>query len=169
MSEDRELRLRIRGVRRLFPTEEPAVTVQEVDASYFYQRDAHYLFYAECPEGSGQALRTRVKRRGTLLEIHRQGPFGNSMVFEPGKAYRTEYATPFGTLPLDVVTRSVEVMPPGDAEEYGAGNGAGYGTENGAGNAPVGEERVWQDVRIVYTLEYQGESLGEYELYIERI
>ena len=78
------------------------------------------------------------------MEIDRHGPVGGNMVFEPGTTWRTEYGTPFGRLPLDIVTESVEVMP-----------------DDGAGN--------WQNVKIKYTLRNQGEALGEYELYIERI
>lgn len=170
MASGTEFRLRIKGIQ--YPPRsmaDPSVTVQEVMASHFYKQDAHYLFYEEQPEGYEQVWKTRVKRRGALLEIHRQGPLGNSMIFEPGKTYRTEYATPFGTLMLDVVTRSVEVMPPGDAEEYCAERAAESAIGRAAESAAAGEERAWQDVKIVYTLENQGETLGEYELYIERI
>ena len=153
MAARREIRLRIRGIQYRARTAEgtqdgsgvqPAVTVQEVAASYFCRAGSHYLFYEEQPEGFEQAFKTRVKRRGEHLEIDRQGPVGGNMVFEPGKTWRTEYGTPFGRLPLDIVTESVEVMP-----------------DDGAGN--------WQNVKIKYTLMNQGEALGEYELYIERI
>lgn len=176
MEAGRELRLRVRGIQYLPRTAEeggaqgrtdspvpeghaiePAVTVQEVAASYFYRRDAHYLFYEEQPEGFEQALRTRVKRRGNILEICRQGPLGSSMIFEPGKTYRTEYVTPFGAVMLDVVTRAVEIQAFGEP------------SDNRAGEVPADDGQVWQDVKIRYALENQGESLGEYELYIEKI
>ena len=119
-------------------------TVQEVDASYFFRAGAHYLLYEEQPEGFEQVFKTRVKRREQRLEINRQGSMGGSMVFEPGKTYRTEYATPFGILLLDIVTETVEVIPGSD----------------------IGS---WRNVKVRYTLENQGEDLGKYELYIESI
>lgn len=162
----REMRLRIRGIQ--YPaqtvegaqeesTAQPVVTVQEVTASYFCRAGSHYLFYEEQPEGFEQAFKTRVKRRGKHLEIDRQGPAGSSMVFESGKTWRTEYGTPFGRLPLDIVTETLEVMQDEDSMERAEADIP----DDGAGN--------WQNVKIKYTLMNQDETLGEYELYIERI
>ena len=64
------------------------------------------------------------------------------MIFESGKPYRTEYATPFGLLMLDIITKSVERFP---VEECSEG---------------------WPGVKIVYTLENEGQAVGEYELVI---
>ena len=159
MAAGREIRVRIRGIQ--YGNSEFLETVQEVGASYFFRAGAHYLLYEEQPEGFEQIFKTRVKRRGQRLEINRQGPMGSSMVFEPGKTFRTEYATPFGMLLLDIVTETVEVMPePVDSVEDGSRSRTDV-PDDDAGN--------WQNVKLKYTLFNQGETLGEYELYIERI
>lgn len=157
MAAGREIRLRIRGIQ--YDNFEPVETVQEVQASYFCRAGAHYLLYEEQPEGFERIFKTRVKRRGQRLEINRQGPMGSCMVFEPGKTFRTEYATPFGTLLLDIVTEAVEIMAAGGSRI--PANDRINRTDNDSGN--------WQNVKIQYTLMNQGEALGEYELYLERI
>ncbi len=126
---------------------EPVVTVQEVKATCYYKAGAYYIFYEEQPEGQEQPLKVRIKRRERLMEIHRQGEMGSRMVFEPGKSYRTDYATPFGSLPLDIETHSVELLTAESLEE----------------------RESWQDVKIRYRLSNQGEALGEYELSIEKM
>lgn len=153
MAAGREIRLRIRGIQYLARD----MTVQEVTASYFFRAGAHYLLYEEQPEGFEQPFKTRVKRRGKHLEIDRQGLMGSNMVFEPGKTWRTEYATPFGRLPLDIVTETLEVMP----EESSV--------ESAGAEMPDDDAGTWKNVKIRYILMNQGETLGEYELYIERI
>lgn len=159
MAAGREIRVRIRGIQ--YDNPEPVETVQEVQASYFFRAGAHYLLYEEQPEGFDQVIKTRVKRRGEYLEVNRQGSMGGSMVFKPGKTFRTEYATPFGILLLDIVTETVEIVPePVDGVENGSRSRADV-PDDDAGN--------WQNVKIKYSLINQGETLGEYELYIERI
>lgn len=165
MAAGREIRLRICGIQypprivggtRDENTVQPVVTMQEVVASYYCRAGAHYLFYEEQPEGFEQAFRTRVKRRGKQLEIDRQGTAGGRMVFVPGKTWRTEYATPFGRLLFDIVTKTVEIAP-----DKSFSKDSREDMDDDA--------QDWRNVKIKYTLENQGESLGEYELYIETI
>ena len=177
MAAGREIRLRIRGIQ--YDNFDPVETVQEVQASYFFRTGAHYLLYEEQPEGFEQVIKTRVKRRGEYLEINRQGPMGGSMVFEPGKTYRMEYATPFGTLMLDIVTEAVEVMLPGESpkgtmmtvpeDSAGITPESANSVESGSGNRAESDTGSWQNVKIQYVLENRGEALGKYELYIEKI
>ncbi len=153
MTKGKRLRLTITGVQ-YFPRPaeeddiqdrealEPEIIVQEAAAEYFCRGESHYLFYEEQSEGDSEPFKTRVKRKGLIVEVSRQGALGGRMVFEPGKTYRTEYATPCGTLLLDIITKTVELCPPG---------------ENTKG---------WQDIKIRYVLENQGQALGEYELSI---
>ncbi|MCM1113689.1 MAG: DUF1934 domain-containing protein [Muribaculum sp.] len=143
---------RTQGLERAFPADaEPLTTVQEVEARYFQKGGSHYLFYEEQPEGYPEILKTRVKLKGNRVEIQRRGTMGNSMVFEAGKRYQTEYGTPFGTLLLEIVTHSVEIGKCGFPAEQAA---------------PEAVE--WPGVKIRYGLEERGEPLGEYELRIER-
>lgn len=122
--------------------QQPVVVTQEVSAEYFCRDGSHYLFYEERMEGAPRGSRTRIKLKDQVVELKRQGPMGHCMVFESGKPYRTEYATPFGLLMLDIMTKSVERFP---SEGYSGG---------------------WPGVRIVYALENEGQAVGEYELMI---
>lgn len=142
MGAGKECLLTLTGVHHPPQNEgEPMVTVQQVRAEYFQRGESRYLIYEERPEGYPVPLKTRVKRKGNSVEIYRKSSDGgrmeSRMVFEKDLPYRTEYATPMGTLPLDIATAAVEVeKSPED----------------------------WPDVRIVYELTNQGESLGRYEL-----
>lgn len=122
--------------------QQPVVITQEVSAEYFCRDGSHYLFYEEQIEGAPQRSKTRIKLKGQVVELNRQEPMGHCMIFESGKPYRTEYATPFGILMLDIITKSVERF---SVEE-----------------CPEG----WPGVKIVYTLENEGQAVGEYELVI---
>lgn len=151
--------LRTREPERVFDvSDEPLITVQEVEARYFHKEGSHYLFYEEQPEGYPEILKTRVKRKGNRVEIQRRGSMGSNLVFEAGKSYRTEYGTVMGTLLLDIVTYSVEIEKCGSDME-------GDDLERVENVDGCGE---WQDVKIRYRLEEQGEPLGEYELRIQR-
>lgn len=145
---ERTLQLMITGIQ--YPPSdntkeklESIVTRQQVLAEYYQRGDSHYLLYEEQPEGFDQPLKTRIKRKGDVLEIIRRGKISNSMVFEAGKSYCTDYATPFGNLPLELVTRELQVAECEDAS--------------------------WKDLKVCYSLNCQGESMGEYELSIEQV
>lgn len=122
--------------------DEPVITIQEAEAEYFQKGDSNYLFYEEQPEGFPVPLKTRIKRKGETLEIHRQGPGGSTMFFVPGKTYRTEYYTPYGMLLLDIVTDKLTI---------------GSGAEN-----------AWAETVVEYGLYNEGELLGNYRIVIEQ-
>ncbi len=122
--------------------DEPVITVQETEAEYFQKGESNYLFYEEQPEGFKAPLKTRIKRKGETLEIHRQGLGGSTMFFAPGQSYRTEYYTPYGMLLLDIVTDKLTVGS--------------------------GEDSAWAETTVEYTLYSEGEVLGRYRIVIEQ-
>lgn len=122
--------------------EEPVVTIQEVETEYFQKGESHYLFYEEQQEGFPSPLKTRVKRKGETLEIHRQGLGGSTMFFAPGQTYRTEYSTPYGKLLLDIVTSKVTVQKNQSETDF------------------------WPEVVVEYELCSDGETLGSYRIVI---
>ena len=122
--------------------DEPVITVQETEAEYFQKGESNYLFYEEQPEGFPAPLKTRIKRKGETLEIHRQGPGGSTMFFAPGQTYRTEYHTPYGMLLLDIVTDKLTV-----------------------GNSG---ESAWAETTVEYVLYSDGEVLSNYRIVIEQ-
>ncbi|MBO5521787.1 MAG: DUF1934 domain-containing protein [Eubacterium sp.] len=132
----KKIQLRITGIHHPAGGEEPVTTVQETEALFFEKGETSYWFYEEKIAGMAQPVRARIKHKGDVLELVRHS--GN-MVFDQKMPYRAEYRTPFGTMLLDIVTRSVErsVTAGGDVQ-----------------------------VKVCYMLENEGQAVGEYELFI---
>jgi len=122
--------------------DEPIITVQEVEAEYFQKGESHYLFYEEHPEGFAAPLKTRVKKKGEMLEIQRKGPGGSTMYFAPKQNYCTEYYTPYGKLLLEIRTDKVLT------ESFGEG--------------------VWPRTIVEYALYSEEEILSNYRIVIEQ-
>ena len=122
--------------------DEPVITIQRTQAEYFQKGESHYLFYEEQPEGFPAPLKTRIKRKGETLEIHRQGPGGSTMFFAPGQTYCTEYYTPYGKLFLDIVTDKLVI-----------------------GSA---KDSAWAETVVEYALYSDGEILAHYRIVIEQ-
>ena len=90
--------------------EEKNETVTEQSASgMLHERSgSFYILYDERTETSG-TVRNMIKLKGNLLELTKKGTVNTCMVFEPGREHVTDYATPFGSLRLGVMTNSVEL------------------------------------------------------------
>ena len=57
------------------------------------------------PDDSADVVKTIIKYRDNLLEMTKRGLVRSRMIFQAGQAHRTDYVTPYGTLPLEVATR----------------------------------------------------------------
>ncbi len=90
--------------------EDGSETVVETRAQgAYYERDgSHYLLYQEPGEDRGVPCRNRLKLTGSTLELTRRGEGSSHMIFEPGRTHAADYATPFGSLKMDVSARWVE-------------------------------------------------------------
>lgn len=135
------LKICIKSVGRSFEEEEPMVTTQVVEASFFQKGEAYYLFYEESIDENNK-WKTRVKYKRGILEVDRQGVLGCKMIFEVGNRYRTAYPTPYGRLDLDIITESLL------AEEKAAG---------------------WPKLTVRYRLENDESPLSSYELSIKEV
>lgn len=78
-----------------------------VEAEYFKKNDSHYLLYEEMMEGFSKPTRNRIKFKGNILELSRQGILNAHMVFEENKKHMTDYVTPYGNLLLGIDTGKV--------------------------------------------------------------
>ncbi len=146
MAAGQKITICITGVQTAPFAEAGLTTKQLVEAEYYQRGDSGYLFYEEWQEGFANPWKTRIKQKGDTLEIHRQGPGGSTMYFEPGISYRTEYHTPYGVVLLDIVTTVLQV------EKVQSGE----------------EESRWQKVTVEYDLENAGEKMGHYLITIEQ-
>ncbi len=90
-------------------TGETALTEHSGDGEYFEKNDCVYLLYEERPDGTDTIVKNILKLKPSVLELTRRGGINARMVFEPGKEYLTDYATPFGCLKMGISTRSLDV------------------------------------------------------------
>ena len=83
------------------------VTKLSAAAEYFERNGALYILYEESTE-DGDTVKSRIKLKDLLLEVTRKGAMNACMIFEIGREHTTEYATPFGSLQMGILTHSVE-------------------------------------------------------------
>lgn len=84
---------------------EESVTESRMTADYYEKDGSSYILYEETQEDSGDIVRSIIKYNGSTLEMTRRGAVRSRMIFQAGQAHRTDYVTPYGTLPLEVATR----------------------------------------------------------------
>lgn len=129
-----KVRLRMKGLQG----GEAAALETEADAQYFLKDGIHYLLYEERLEGFSRPFKSRIKLKGKLLELNRQGEVFNRMIFEEGKTHFTNYATPYGRMVLKISTARVQVC----------------------------EKDKELSAKVEYEMEAEGGSLGNYSLEI---
>ena len=84
---------------------EESVTESRMTADYYEKDGSSYILYEETQKDSGDIVRSIIKYNGSTLEMTRRGAVRSRMIFQAGQAHRTDYVTPYGTLPLEVATR----------------------------------------------------------------
>ena len=80
-----------------------------------------YILYEESELSGVPGCKTRLRLRDGEIQMKRFGEgagIGNEILFEQGKRYTGYYDTPFGPIPLEVLTNHVA----GDISEDGNGN-----------------------------------------------
>lgn len=95
------------------------VTEQSESGTLYERNGSLYILYDERTEEGG-TVRNTIKLKGTLLELTKKGAVNTCMIFEPGREHMTDYATPFGSLRLGVLTDSVEMRESEDQMEITA-------------------------------------------------
>lgn len=79
------------------------------EAAYYEKKSGFYVLYEEIPEGSGTPVKSRIKFKNSVLELTKRGDICTHMVFEAGTEWRTDYATPYGRLQMEIFTSLVDV------------------------------------------------------------
>lgn len=102
----KDVQLTLTG-RQQTPEAEETVTELSVPAEYYERDGVSYILYEET-DGDGSMIKNRIKLKNFLLEVTKKGGVNSCMIFESGKEHRTEYATPFGVLPMSIRTHSLE-------------------------------------------------------------
>ncbi len=106
---DRNVMLTISGLHSGEADDNGSVETK-VRAEYFKRNESHYLLYEEKEEGFGQTSQNRIKFRGNMLELTRQGLLNTHMVFEENKRHMTPYQTPYGQMLLEIHTKKVDMQ-----------------------------------------------------------
>ena len=91
-------------------TSESSVTTHSARGEYFEKNGCCYFFYEEAPSDGNSVIKNRIKLKDTVLELTKRGGVNTRMVFESGKEYLTDYATPYGILKMGISTRPLEVF-----------------------------------------------------------
>lgn len=90
-------------------TEETAVTEYKGEVECFERNGSLYLLYEEITDEGSAVVKNRIKLKDSVLELTKQGNVTARMVFEPGKEYLTDYATPYGCLKMGIATHSLDI------------------------------------------------------------
>lgn len=77
-------------------------------AEYHTGSGSSYIFYEESAADGEGVTKNTIKLKGSILELTKKGAVNTRMVFEPGQEYMTLYSTPFGSLPLGILTDTVD-------------------------------------------------------------
>ena len=76
---------------------------------YYFRNNKHYLLYDEPDPEDGTVKSNNIKISGHVVEIIRKGPVSTRLLFDEGRRYVTDYATPMGMMVMDTSTRRVTV------------------------------------------------------------
>lgn len=82
-------------------------TTVTATGQYFERGGARFLLYNEKDPETGALTGNTLKLTDCLLELSRRGALRCRMLFEAGKTHRVSYATPYGTLLLDIHTEEL--------------------------------------------------------------
>lgn len=103
---EKDVRITVKGVQRDDGAEISRTEIV-VPGEYYFKNGAHYIFFEETAEDSGERVKESLKLKGNLLELNRKGAVNSRMVFETGKSHAVDYATPFGLLRMETVTSRI--------------------------------------------------------------
>lgn len=89
---------------------EETVTTCRADADYYEKDGNRFILYKEVQEDSGLVIKNIIKYKDSVLEMTKRGGIRSRMIFETGRTHRTDYVTPYGTLPLEIATRKADFV-----------------------------------------------------------
>ncbi|MBR1930893.1 MAG: DUF1934 domain-containing protein [Lachnospiraceae bacterium] len=79
------------------------------DAEYGERNGSHYVMYEEVTPDFPVPVKCRIKFKKDYLELVKQGPITTQMFFETGKKNEVYYGTPYGSLAMEIDTKSIEM------------------------------------------------------------
>lgn len=90
------------------------------EGKLYHRNGTYYLLYEESELSGVPGCQTRLRLRDGEIQMKRfgEGAGEGEILFEKGKRYQGFYETPFGPIPIEVLTNRVE----SSISEEGAGN-----------------------------------------------
>lgn len=116
----KEVMIRIKGKQVTRESGEDELEFM-TEGKLFRRNGTIYLMYEESELSGVPGCMTRLRLRGDEIQMKRFGEgtgVGNEILFEQGKRYNGYYDTPFGPIPLEVLTNHVS----NSITEEGSGN-----------------------------------------------
>jgi len=80
------------------------------DGKLYEKGDTTYLIYDESEFSGFPGCKTSLRLRGNTIRMKRIGKdagYGTELFFEKGKRFYSSYETPYGDIPLEVLTNDV--------------------------------------------------------------
>jgi uncharacterized beta-barrel protein YwiB (DUF1934 family) len=112
----KEILIKIKGIQ--LGMEEEFLTVS-APGIYHNTNGKHYIQYEEKPE-PGIVIKNILKISPTGIMLTRKRDLGtrhSQMFFERNETTRTDYPTPYGSLPLEIKTKSIKLVEAVDTIE----------------------------------------------------
>ena len=84
--------------------------VELIMAGTCYEKNGkYYVFYEEAVEGFSELTKNRICICSDYVEVVKTGLVSSRMTYEPHVPHRTPYATPYGTIELEVKTEGIDL------------------------------------------------------------
>ncbi len=78
------------------------------EGKFYNKNGAVYIVYKETDLLGIDGSVTTIKIRDNIVKMQRYGPVRNEMTFEKGEKIEGEYETPFGTMPMEILTNIID-------------------------------------------------------------
>jgi uncharacterized beta-barrel protein YwiB (DUF1934 family) len=102
----KEVSITIEGLQ-LGAEEEPVVL--KATGTYYFSKDNHYIQYEEREQEKSNAIRSTIKITPSQVTLLKKGEQLSQMVFDLEEITKTEYQTGYGSLLLDIRTKSIDL------------------------------------------------------------
>lgn len=79
------------------------------EGTYNFKNDHLYLVYKESELSGMEGTTTTLKLKEGNVSLKRQGTQNVDMMFSQGERFKTLYHTPYGDIPMEILTRTVRL------------------------------------------------------------
>ena len=99
------IRINVKGTNK-----DSGVVEVECSGRYALVGDVEYIRYEECLEEADIKINNLIKLRRGSMEMIKKGPMNSRMTFAAGQTTSCTYDTPYGSIPMQVHTRRMDII-----------------------------------------------------------